>query len=837
MLERYRTRDLPRGLEPLAELALDLRWTWNHRADELWNRLDPALWSLTKNPWLILQTVSMPHLLALAEDKEYLERLSEIHELWTKDDGAKRWFSMKYAGRALSKVAYFSMEFGISESLPIYAGGLGILAGDHLKSAEDLGVPLVGVGLLFQKGYFRQVVNDRGEQIESYPYNDPDSLPIVPLRGESGQWLRIPITLPGRILILRVWKARLGRITLYLLDSNDPVNAPMDRGITGELYEGGREMRLVQEIVLGIGGYRTLHALGLSTNVLHINEGHPAFAILERAHIWMLREKGKSFRHALETTRIGNVFTTHTPVPAGFDSFDPVLFHQYFSLYQKEWNLLDRELLALGRQNPDDMGEPFNMAWLAIRGSGFVNGVSRIHGEVSRKIFAPLFSRWPLEEVPVTHITNGIHVPSWLSAASSSFWSEKVPGRKADHDGSSAPAAEIFSISDEEVWDLRMKNRMAMIEGVSRHLTRQRSVRGVLDPLPFLDPNALYIGLARRFTSYKRPNLLLYDHERLLRILGQPDRPVRILVAGKAHPQDVAGKGFIQEWVHFASDPRSHGTVFFLSDYDMNVAQVLVGGADLWINCPRRPWEASGTSGMKILANGGLNCSVRDGWWEEAYAPGTGWAIGEDSSFDDPQRDRRDAEALYRILEEEVLPEFYGRDSRGVPLSWIARVKKSMATLTPVYRTERMVREYVEKAYLPAAELFERRQANGGALAHEIEAWREHLAKNWEGIHIGRTVEGIANSAETSLLECPVWLGEIDPQDVAVEMVAMDPAGGGPFVTAMDRVRTLAGARNGYVYAAAVPSGRPVDDYTLRVVPYREGVRVPLEESRILWQG
>ncbi len=834
MLERYRTRDLPQGLEPLSEMALDFRWTWNHRADELWNQLDPVLWRLTRNPWLILQTVSVAHLNALAQNGDFLARVAEMHNLWNQEDHAPNWYNQHFARSALRKVAYFSMEFGLSEALPIYAGGLGILAGDHLKSAEDLGVPVVGVGLLFQKGYFRQVVNAQGEQIESYPYNDPDSLPISPLRGATGQWVRIPIPLPGRTLILRVWQVRLGTTTLYLLDSNDPVNTPIDRGITGELYEGGREMRLVQEIVLGIGGYRVLHALGVDANVLHINEGHPAFAILERAHNWMVREKIPDFHHALHVTRAGNIFTTHTPVPAGFDSFDPALFHQYFAVYQKEWNLTDKELLALGRKNPDDMTEPFNMALLAISGSGFINGVSRIHGEVSRKIFSPQFERWPIDEVPVTHITNGIHTLSWDSLLSDVFWTDKVPKRRMHRDGSSEPVREVLETSDEALWDLRMKNRIVMLEGVQRHLLRQKSVRGEGTPLPFLDPNALYIGLARRFTSYKRPNLLLFDHERLLSILSHADRPVRIFVAGKAHPQDTEGKNFIQEWVHFASDPRSHGTVFFLSDYDMNVARTLVGGIDLWVNCPRRPWEASGTSGMKVLVNGGLNCSVRDGWWEEGYRPQVGWAIGDGVPFENSTRDRLDAEDLYRILEQEVIPDFYKRDDRGIPGRWISRVRESMATLTPVFSTDRMVREYLERAYLPAAELFEARQANGGALARSIDSWKEHLDRNWEGIRFG--AETVLEGPEGIRIECPVWLGEIAPEEVRVEVFAAPLEGEAPFRKVMDLVKNLAGARNGFIFGVTVPGKRPAGHYTLRVVPFHEMVKVPLEYGRILWQ-
>ncbi len=649
--DRYLLRALPPGLEALGDLVMDMRWSWNHEADALWERVDRELWEATDNPWLILQSVSIRRLEELARDQSFTRELRLLQESRAHYLQREAWFSRVHGDAALRPVAYFSMEFGLSESLPIYAGGLGILAGDHLKTASDLGVPLVGIGLLYQQGYFRQAIGADGNQVEIYPYNNPAMLPITPVRDATGEWVRVAVDLLGRRIYLRGWQVRVGTVMLYLLDSNDPLNLPVDRGITGELYSAGRETRIQQEIVLGIGGWRLLRELGIDCDVCHLNEGHAAFAVLERAHDFML-SSGQPFAVALRCTRAGNVFTTHTPVAAGFDRFTPELMVGYFNEYVENLGISSEELLALGRANPGNMNEPFNMAYLALRGCASVNAVSRLHGRVSRRIFQPLFPRWPEAEVPVAYVTNGVHVPSWDSAGADTFWTESCgKGRwvgtleEVEH--------AICCADDESFWKLRTKSRQQFVEAVRRRLARHRAAHGngAAALAEHLDPNALTLGFARRFTAYKRPNLLLRDPERLARILTNRDRPVQLVVAGKAHPADVEGRWMVRQWIDYAQRSEVLGKVVFLEDYDLALAAELVQGVDLWVNTPRRPWEACGTSGMKVLVNGGLNISELDGWWAEAYAAEVGWALGDRQEHgDDPAWDAHEAKQLYRLL-------------------------------------------------------------------------------------------------------------------------------------------------------------------------------------------
>ena len=616
------------------------------------------------------------------------------------------------------------MEFMLCEALPIYSGGLGNVAGDQLKAASDLGVPVVGVGLLYQQGYFRQVIDRNGWQQALFPYNDPGQLPITPLRQPDGEWLRLEILLPGYSVWLRTWQVQVGRSTLYLLDSNDAANFPAHRGITSELYGGGQELRLKQEMLLGIGGWRLLRALNLQPDVCHLNEGHAAFAVLERARDFM-QETGQSFEAALAATRAGNLFTTHTAVPAGFDRFSPALVEQYLGDYARSrLGLSLHDLLALGRQNPDDSSEPFNMAYLAIHGSGAVNGVSRLHGCVSRHIFAPLFPRWPEEEVPIGHVTNGVHMPSWDSDAADALWMEYC-GKDRWLGTMETIEQNIRGIPDERLWQLRAAGRAALVEFARRRLSRQLASSGATPQMidkakHFFDGNALTLGFARRFATYKRPNLLLHDPARLLRLLTDPQRPVQLIIAGKAHPDDAEGQRLIQQWVQFIRQSPARLRVVFLSDYDMLLTEKLVQGVDVWINTPRRPWEASGTSGMKVLVNGGLNLSELDGWWAEAYSPEVGWAIGDGKEHDsDPAWDAAEADALYNLLEHAVIPEFYARDANGIPTAWVARMRESMARLAPRFSANRTVREYTENYYLPAAAAYRRRTADRGALGRE----------------------------------------------------------------------------------------------------------------------
>jgi len=834
MLQHFSTRVLPSGLEFLAELSFDLRWTYNHKADELFKTLDPYLWELTHNPYLIIQTVSLDHLNNLAKDKTFINNLNNIREEWKNFDSSSTWFAKNYPDTKIKNIAYFSMEFGIDESLPLYAGGLGILAGDYLKTAEDLGVPVIGVGLLYQKGYFHQIVDSTGMQNEVYPYNDPHSLPIAPLRDKSGEWLRITITLPERVITLRVWFAKIGSTQLFFLDSNDPVNLPIDRGITGDLYEAGKEIRLIQEMILGIGGFKLLKSLKIDFNLCHMNEGHAAFVVLERIYDWMISNNCGNFYEALTSTRAGNIFTTHTPIAAGFDLFDPSLIRHYLSHYITRCNISVEDFVNLGQKTPGkNLDEPFNMAYLAIRGSNFINAVSKIHQDVSKDLFSHLFDRWPLEEIPVDYITNGVHTPTWISEESDRFWMKYCDGLPEHEKFSSENSKFALKVSDSEIWDFEMKNRLYMINEIQKHMNKMQVCCNLTQKAVFLDPNALYIGLARRFTEYKRLNLLLNDKNRLKKILTNSNYPVRILIGGKAHPSDMKGKEYIKEWIEFASDPELNDKVFFLLDYDMDIAQKLTGGIDVWLNCMERPLEASGTSGMKILSNGGLNCSILDGWWGEAYNENVGWAIGDKSDkvqyFND---DSADAQSLYNLLENNIIPAFFNRDKDGIPVSWVQKIKQSMATLTPAFSTYRMMKEYIEKAYIPMSENYENRNVNNGQIALEIVNWKNKLNKNWDGIHFANPSFEANNSVYN--VKCMIWLGIIEPEAIKVQLYTI--LNGKPNITDMKITKSIPGAINGFIYEAQVTSEISSDNYTLRVIPYHKDVVVPLEFGRIFWQ-
>ena len=627
------------------------------------------------------------------------------------------------------------MEFMLSQALPIYSGGLGNVAGDQLKAASNLCVPVIGVSLLYQQGYFRQEIDTQGNQQALYPFNDPGQLPIRPVRKPNGEWLRLVLPLPGFELWIRAWQVQVGRTKLYLLDTNVPANPPEYRAITTELYGGGPELRLRQELVLGIGGWRLLRALGLQPEVCHLNEGHAAFALLERAGSYM-KDSGQTFDVALAVTRAGNLFTTHTPVEAGFDRFTPGMMERYLKKYAEDkLSISFEKLLALGRQNPQDSSEPFNMAYLAVRGSYAINGVSKLHGQVSRRIFQGLFPRWPEEEVPVTHVTNGVHMPTWDSAEADRVWTLAC-GKNRWRGALANMLQDVNAVGDSDLWQMRAESRQILIHYVRRLYTRQSAARGASKEdleraARILDADILTLGFARRFATYKRPNLLLHDPARLLNILMNREHPVQLVLAGKAHPQDVEGQNMIKEWIEFAQRPEAGSRVVFLADYDMLMAEHLVQGVDVWVNTPRRPWEASGTSGMKVLVNGGLNLSELDGWWAEAYSPEVGWAIGDGREHgDDPSWDSTEAESLYALLENEVVPEFYSRDERGISRRWVDRMRASMARLTPSFSANRVVRQYTDECYVSTAAAFRRRAENRGSLGADLVAWQADLAKS-----------------------------------------------------------------------------------------------------------
>ena len=827
------------GFDSLAELALDMRWSWNHATDGVWRTLDPILWELTQNPWVVLQTVSRDQIERVLADPAFRKNIDDLLRDKRQAAESPAWFQQKHPQAPLTCVAYFSLEFMLSEALPIYSGGLGNVAGDQLKAASDLGVPVGGVGLLYQRGYFRQVIDKDGAQQALYPYNDPGQLPITPLRHPNGEWLRLEIALPGYPVWLRVWQVQAGRVKLYLLDSNDAANFPAHRGITSELYGGGLELRLVQELLLGIGGWRLLSALGIKPEVCHLNEGHAAFAVLERARDFM-EETGQPFEVSLAITRAGNLFTTHTAVAAGFDRFTPALIEQYLGGYaEKKLGITLHDLLALGRQNPNDSSENFNMAYLAIRGSGAVNGVSRLHGKVSRHLFGSLFPHWPEDEVPIGHVTNGVHMPTWDSAAADNLWTETC-GKSRWLGPTENMEQDIRRLSDVTLWQFRTAASKSFVEYARDRLSGQLAVSGAspqaVDGAKHLfNPNALTLGFARRFATYKRPDLLLHDPERLLRLLSDSDRPVQLIIAGKAHPADQAGQALIQEWIHFIRQPESRPHVIFLSDYDMQLTGQLVQGVDVWINTPRRPWEACGTSGMKVLVNGGINLSELDGWWAEAYTPEVGWALGDGQEHgDDPAWDAVEANALYDLLEREVIPEFYARDKSGIPSAWVARMRESMARLTPLFSAHRAVREYAEQHYLPASVAYRERAANKGTIGSQMVDWQHAVDRKWGSLRFADL--RVETNKDHHVFEVEILLNDLGKNAVRVELYADGINGGDPVRQEMKWARLLPGVPDGCVYHATVPAARPAGDYTVRVTPHYDGIAFPLEDSRILWQ-
>ncbi len=827
------------GVEDLAELALNLHWTWNHASDELWQMLDRETWESTQNPWVILQTVSKVKIEAALASPAFRKRLDDVVGKNRESYASDAWFQRKHSNSALTVAAYFSMEFMLSEALPIYSGGLGNVAGDQMKAASDLGIPVVGIGLLYGQGYFRQAFDSNGNQQALYPVNDPGQMPIRPLRHPNCEWLRLSIQMPGSKMWVRCWEVAVGRTKLYLLDTNDFANSAAHRGITSQLYGGDAEMRLKQEIVLGIGGWRLLEALGLEPEVCHLNEGHAAFAVLERARSYMESQE-VSFELALTVTRMGNLFTTHTAVAAGFDRFSPDLIRNYLSHYaQDELAIPVETLLAMGRENGEDNTEPFNMAYLAVRGSGRVNGVSRLHGQVSRQIFQPLFPRWPQPEVPIGYVTNGIHVPTWDSASSDALWTTACGQKRWLEDRPVEDA--IRKLADEQIWQMRTKARKALIESVRKRYAVQLTSQGQSSELAstIFDDKVLTVGFARRFATYKRPNLLLHDPERLICLLSNSERPVQLILAGKAHPQDQPGQVLIRQWNDFIKHPEVRSHVVFLSDYDMLLAQELVRGVDLWINTPRRPWEACGTSGMKVLVNGGLNFSELDGWWAEAYAPGVGWAIGDGAEHgEDLSWDATEAEAMYALLEREVVPEFYERSgasevAEALPSKWLGRIRESMARLTPQFSAGRAIREYAEDHYIPAAAAYKQRAANHSERGTAVLAWLGRVDAHWNSVRIGNVITNIHDGHLCFRIE--VWPGDLTAEDFDVELYAAPGAGHDLFLMKADR-KSASDHAGILQYSIEVDAGRPASDYTVRIVPKHLDSFTPLESRQIVWQ-
>ena len=771
---------LPDRLAPLEELAYNLRWSWDHETISLFRRLERDLWEESRhNPVLMLGSIAQERLREVAQDEAFLAHMDRTaSSLREYVSGKSSWYWRQFGPPSRPLVAYFSMEFGLTECLPIYSGGLGILAGDHLKSASELGIPLVGVGLLYQKGYFRQYLTHEGWQQERYPVNDFSVMPVRPCYAADGTPLRVTVELAGRPVILRAWRAQVGRVTLVLLDTNVAENPPDLQDVTDELYGGDTEMRVRQETVLGVGGVRALLALELRPRVFHMNEGHCAFLGLERVR-YLMAEHPLSFREGLEIVAASGVFTTHTPVPAGIDVFNADQMDRYFGAFRETFGLSREEFLDLGRVHPGRADEPFNMAVLAIRTASVVNGVSRLHARVSRAMWRDVWPGVPDEEIPISHVTNGVHPQSWISDDMRTLYDRYLGPRWAEEPGDTSVWGRSQQMPGEELWRTHERRRERLVAFARKRLCSQLRARGagpteVREAEEVLDPEALTIGFARRFATYKRGTLLMSDPARLEKILNASGRPVQIIFAGKAHPRDEPGKELIRQVVQFARRPEFRRRIVFLEDYDQVVARYMVQGVDVWLNTPRRPHEASGTSGMKAAFNGALNLSVLDGWWDEACTPATGWAIGSGEEYTDhAYQDRVEAGSLYELLENEVVPLFYRRGQDNLPRGWIALMKTAMTALCPVFNTNRMLHQYLVDGYQRVDARRAHLEDDGFRRAKGLAAWKAKVRKAWKDVRVsGVEVRMPEQTHVGESFEVRAWVqpGALSPEDLAPQV-------------------------------------------------------------------
>jgi glycogen phosphorylase len=769
---------LPERLSALRIVAYNLWWCWHHEAIALFRRIDDELFeTLEHSPVKLLGAIDQSRLIALCHDAGFIAHLDRVERALVDYMTAPTWFQQTYHDPHF-RIAYFSAEFGIHESVPIYSGGLGVLAGDHLKSASDLGLPLTGVSLMYRQGYFRQYLNLDGWQQELYPENDFYNLPLISEQGADGQPLMVSVAFPGREVYARVWRLQVGRVSLFLLDTNVPRNRPEDREITAQLYGGDQEMRIKQEMILGIGGYRALRALNQTPTVCHMNEGHSAFLALERIR-YLMGQSNLSFQEAQEVIAAGNAFTTHTPVPAGNDRFPPHLIEHYLNWYTSAFKVSMKEIMALGRENPSDNNEFFCMTVLALKLANTSNGVSKLHGKVSRKMWRNLWPELPETEIPVTAIVNGIHLGGWMSQEIHHLLERYLGVAFTEKPSDPKVWQRVESIPDAEMWRAHERNREQLVVYARRKLKAQLQRRGasiheIAKADEVLDPETLTIGFARRSATYKRGTLIFRDLDRLNKILNSKDRPVQLLFAGKAHPHDKAGKELIQRMAQVAKMPEYRRRIVFLEDYDINVARHLVHGVDVWLNNPRRPLEASGTSGMKVTANGGLHWSILDGWWAEGYDQENGFAIGAGEEYTDlAYQDEVESRALYEALEKEIVPLYYNRSEDGVPRGWMRVVKKSMMTLSPVFNTNRMVEQYMRNCYWPSRERYLQLTADNLQPAKQLAEWRAKVQRHWPQVRVDKMdasgVDRITVGREVTV-KAMVNLGGLAPEDVEVQL-------------------------------------------------------------------
>lgn len=838
---------LPESLAPLKELAYNLWWCWNPEAIALWRRLDPVQWDETyHNPVKMLGSISQERLEAKAKDEAFLANLQRVYESFTaymKD--SQTWYDTNHGHRAKPAVAYFSAEFGLNESVRLYSGGLGMLAGDHLKSASDLGVPLVAVGLLYRVGYFKQKLNAGGYQQELYPENDFHNMPITPVLGEDKNQIVIDVQLPGRDVHCLLWKLQVGRVPLYLLDTDTPMNSDGDRWITRELYGGDTETRIMQEIVLGIGGLRALHSINVHPCVYHMNEGHSAFLALERIAVSMERHH-MTYREALELTRAGNVFTTHTPVPAGIDIFPKDLMEKYFTNYYSKLGISWEEFLNIGWQNNTPKGDGFSMAVCALNLCGEANGVSKLHGAVSRKMWGDLFPEVPFQEIPIKSITNGVHTRSYASAEMSALFDRYLGPRWTNNPGDQTVWKKIDMIPMEELWRTHERRRERLVAFARSRLEAQLKARNappseIARAREVLNPSYLTIGFARRFATYKRATLLFKDKERLINILCNPERPIQLVIAGKAHPKDEPGKNFIKEIVKQSNDERLRRHIVFIEDYDVVVARYMVQGVDVWLNNPRRPQEASGTSGMKAAVNGTLNLSILDGWWDEAYTPEIGWAIGTREEYENSDyQDEVEANSLYELLEKEVSKTFYDLSSDNLPRKWIAMMKNSMRECNAVFNTNRMVAEYTDRFYVPCDKHYQELSENDRQRARELAGWLDNVRNEWNNVQIldvNANTESEQRVGDLLEVSVKVKLGGLQATDIIAQafygqMISTEDLPQGDIVDLqlVKQEGDVAEYKGGIGLASSGKMG-----LAIRVLPNHKDLIHPLLTGHIIW--
>lgn len=858
------TPAVPPALSRLVEIAMNLRWSWHRESLDIFRRLDPALWEASgHNPSVMLGSITQGRLDEAASDDGFIAQYARVCRSLDDYMGAtshgearelaapsRPWFARAHGASDL-QVAYFSMEFGLTECMAIYSGGLGLLAGDHLKSASDLGVPLVAVGLAYQEGYFRQYLNPDGWQGELYPDNDFYNLPMAIVRRPDGSPLKVSVELPGRALHAQVWRVQVGRVPLFLLDANVPETEERDRVASLRLYSGDRDIRIRQELLLGVGGVRALEALGYQPRVYHMNEGHAAFLGLERVRR-LMEARYLNFEEACEVVAAGGVFTTHTPVPAGIDKFAPGLIDQYFGSWYGALGVSRDQFLALGREHAGDGDEPFSMAVLAIRMARATNGVSLLHGDVSRRMWASLWPQVPAHEIPIESVTNGVHALSWLSGDMLGLYDRYLGPRWADasmnRDAEDrAVWARVGDIPGEELWRTHERRRERLIGFARSRLRSQLEARGAAAAVveraaEVLDPAALTIGFARRFATYKRATLVMRDLERLIRLANDRRHPVQFIFAGKSHPEDNGGKDLIKQIIQVARRDDLRNRVVFIENYDINVARYLVSGCDVWLNIPRRPHEASGTSGMKAAMNGVLHMSILDGWWDEAYRPGLGFAVGGRVAFpDEAYQDEVEGSLIYDVLEQEVIPAFYDRGNDGLPRRWIAMMKASIRDLGLGFNTNRMVHEYAERFYLPAGTRQAHLLDSDARAARDLVGWKRRVRDGWGDIrveHVDAPAPAV-RVGSTMAVRARVRLGRLDAADIVVQLYSgpIDPSGaitgGGAIPMACtgdpgkDRVATFSGS------VSCDASG--LHGYSVRVLPSHPDLAHALEPALVTW--